>query len=124
MKPHILLIDDDELVRFALTMALEMSDFEVTQAEHGADPVIRDLLSRQAPDLIVSDIIMPEKEGIELLMELRKNHPQIPVICISGGGRLTNTDYLSAAEAMGAAAVFKKPLDEDALIEKIRSILA
>ncbi len=120
---HILLIDDDELVRFALAMALEMSGFKVTQAEHGADPVIREVLREGHPDLVVSDIIMPEKEGIELLMELKQQHPQLPVICISGGGRLTGTDYLSGAELLGASAVFKKPLDEDQLIAKINELL-
>ena len=121
---HILLIDDDELVRFALSMALEMAGFKVTQAEHGADPVIRAALSLGLPDLVVSDIIMPEKEGIELLMDLKRQHPDLPVICISGGGRLTSTDYLSGAELLGASAVFRKPLDEDQLIAKINELLA
>lgn len=120
---HILLIDDDELVRFALSMALEMAGFKVTQAEHGADPVIREALGQGLPDLVVSDIIMPEKEGIELLMELKRQHPDLPVICISGGGRLTSTDYLSGAELLGASAVFKKPLDEDQLIAKINELI-
>lgn len=120
---HILLIDDDELVRFALSMALEMAGFKVTQAEHGADPVIRQTLSQSKPDLVISDIIMPEKEGIELLMELKRQHPELPIICISGGGRLTSTDYLSGAELLGASAVFKKPLDEDQLIAKINELL-
>ncbi|MDX1396964.1 MAG: response regulator [Oceanospirillum sp.] len=120
---HILLVDDDELVRFALSMALEMAGFKVTQAEHGADPVITEVIRQTPPDLVISDLIMPEKEGIELLMELKSQHPSLPVICISGGGRLTSTDYLSGAKLLGASAIFKKPLDEDQLIEKINELL-
>lgn len=120
---HILLIDDDELVRFALNMALEMAGFKVTQATHGADPVVAATLSNSLPDLVISDIIMPEKEGIELLIELRRQHPQLPVICISGGGRLSNTDYLASAKKLGAKAVFRKPLDEEQLIAKINELL-
>lgn len=121
--PHILLIDDDDMVRFALSMALEMAGFDVTQAEHGADPVIRQMLSGTLPDLIVSDIVMPEKEGIELLMDIKRQHPNLPVICISGGGRLSGTDFLSGAKLLGASAVFRKPLDEEQLIQKIRELL-
>lgn len=123
---HILLIDDDELVRFALSMALQMAGFQVTEAEHGADPTVsRALAQHDTPvHLIISDIVMPEKEGIELLMELRRQHPNIPVINISGGGRISGQDYLKTAERLGAVATFSKPLNEEALIEKIREILA
>lgn len=124
--PHILLIDDDELVRFALSMALKMAGFEVTEAEHGADiAVSRALKQLDNPvQLIISDIVMPEKEGIELLMELRQQHPNIPVINISGGGRISGQDYLRTAERLGAVATFSKPLDEEVLIDKIRQILS
>ncbi len=121
---HILLIDDDELVRFALNMALEMAGFKVTQATHGADPIVTSTLNSQQVDLVISDIIMPEKEGIELLIELRQQHPQLPVICISGGGRLSGTDYLVSAEKLGAQAIFRKPLDEEQLIAKINELLS
>ena len=120
---HILLIDDDELVRFALNMALEMAGFKVTQANHGADPIVASTLNSQQVDLVISDIIMPEKEGIELLIELRQQYPQLPVICISGGGRLSSTDYLISAEKLGAKAIFRKPLDEELLIAKINELL-
>lgn len=122
---HILLIDDDDLVRFSLGLALEMAGFQVTQAEHGADPVIEMVMSGgQQPDLIVSDIIMPEVEGIELLMTLKKQYPDIPVINISGGGRVSGTNYLKTAEKLGAVATFSKPLDEEVLIAEINRILA
>ncbi|MBB1486638.1 response regulator [Oceanospirillum sediminis] len=121
---HILLIDDDELVRFALGLALEMAEFRVTQAEHGADPVIEQVLnSEHKPDLIISDIIMPEMEGIGLLMQLKQQYPDIPVINISGGGRVSGTNYLKTAEKLGAVATFSKPLDEEELIAGIHRIL-
>lgn len=122
--PHILLIDDDELVRFSLGLALEMAEFRVTQAEHGADPVIEHALSGDdKPDLIISDIIMPEIEGIGLLMELKAQYPDIPVISISGGGRVSGTNYLTTAEKLGAVATFAKPLDEEELVAEIHRIL-
>jgi len=120
---HILLIDDDELVLFALTTAMEIAGFKVTQAIHGADPVIQDVLHQNQPDLIITDIVMPEKEGIELLFELKKQHPTLPVICISGGGRISGVNYLATAEKLGAVKTFSKPLDEDDLIQTIHQIL-
>jgi len=120
---HILLIDDDALVRFALNMSLEMAGFKVTQATHGADPVVATVLNSQQVDLVISDIIMPEKEGIELLIELKQQYPQLPVICISGGGRVSNTHYLGSAEKLGAKAIFRKPLNEEELIAKINELL-
>ena len=73
-------------------------------------------------DVVVTDILMPEKDGIELLMELRERAPDLPVIAISGGGRISSLNYLETASAMGAVAVFNKPFNEKFLIEKIESL--
>ena len=75
-------------------------------------------------DVVVTDILMPEKDGIALLMELREHAPDLPVIAISDGGRISSLNYLETASAMGAVAVFNKPFNEKLLTEKIESLVA
>lgn len=76
-----------------------------------------------APDLIITDLIMPEKEGIEMIMELKKEAPEIPVIAISGGGRGDPGNYLEIAKAVGASYTFEKPLDWEPFIEAVNELV-
>ena len=71
--------------------------------------------------MVVTDILMQEKGGIELLLQLRERAPDLPVIAISGRIRISSLNYLETASAMGAVAVFKNPFNENLLIEKIES---
>ena len=118
----VLLTDDNEAVRFALALALKKAGFDVVEADNGDEVMARDDLDDI--DVVVTDILMPGKDGIELLMELRERVPDLPVIAISGGGRVSSEDYLETASVMGAVAVFNKPFNEKLLIEKIESLVA
>ena len=75
-------------------------------------------------DLIITDIIMPEKEGVETIIELKKLHPSPKNIAISGGGRTRNLDFLKLAEEFGADSVLAKPFSEDELMEHVNACLA
>lgn len=77
-----------------------------------------------APQVVITDIIMPRKEGLEVIMELRRRHPAIRLIAISGGGRTKSADFLQLAKKLGADAVLPKPLDIDQLEKTVRSVLA
>lgn len=118
----IMLIEDDELVRYSLTAALENAEMEVRAYEDGS--VVDDDEAFQDVDVVVTDIIMPQRDGIEVVTNLRLQRPDLPVIAISGGGRISGRHYTDTAQALGANAVFTKPLDERVLIEKINELAA
>ena len=77
----------------------------------------------EQPDLVVTDIVMPEKEGIETIMELRALDPDVRIIAISGGGRINPEDYLSWAQKFGVQHTFTKPVDRDSLLAAVDSLL-
>jgi YesN/AraC family two-component response regulator len=98
-----------------------MEGFEVTTADDGQKGVKS---FREHPaDLVITDIIMPEKEGIECIKELKRDFADIKIIAISGGGRIGPFDYLDLAKKFGAKRVFKKPFDWPEMLDAIRELL-
>lgn len=119
---HILIIDDDEQIRSLLRQMLERAGHRVTDASNGNEGLER---FRAVPaDLVITDLIMPEKEGVETLVELRREFPSVPVIAISGGGRLGTRDYLPIARQLGARRTISKPFSRDEILEAVKSLLA
>lgn len=115
--PRILLIDDETLFREMLRAALEGMGHEVVEAANG-----RIALGLYVPghfDLVITDLIMPEKEGIETIIELRKLNPKVKIIAMSGGGRVTSVDYLQIARQIGAKKILAKPF----LYEEIKAVI-
>lgn len=117
----ILIIDDEELVRYSVRKVLDRLGHEITEAENGAEGLA--LINQQPFDLIITDIIMPEKEGIETITELRRTHPNLKIIVISGGGRTGKKDYLRMASRLGARHTLAKPFRAEALIEAVDDCL-
>jgi len=117
----ILLADDDHQVRNMLKLTLEREGYEVVEAEDGVQAVR--LYLNHSIDLVVTDIVMPEKEGIETIMELRSINPKIKIIAISGGGRISPDDYLNWARRFGVGHTFTKPVDRKELLEAIKDLL-
>lgn len=118
---QILLIDDDEAVRDMLRETLLHFGHSVIEARNGDEGL--KLFSAAKPDLLITDIVMPEKEGLGLLLELRKQSPPVKVIAISGGGRAPGMDYLRIAQLLGAAKVLAKPFSNGALIAAVNELL-
>ena len=116
---RVLLIEDDAAVRRIVRKMLERGRHEVTEAENGRVGLER--LSDSAFDLVITDIVMPEMDGIETLIELRKRHPTLRVIAMSCGGRTGNMYILSSAEKLGASAVLHNPFTIDVLTTAIDS---
>lgn len=114
---RVLLIDDEPMVRKIVRKMLERASHEVVDVENGRAGL--DQLERAPFDLIVTDIIMPDVEGIEVLMTVRERHPSIAVVAMSGGGRMGNVDFLEVARKLGAAATLEKPFTQDALLKAI-----
>jgi CheY-like chemotaxis protein len=118
---RILVIDDDERVLRVLREALRDAGHDVVTACNGSIGVAR---FREHPaDLVITDIIMPEKEGIETIVDLRHDDPDVPIIAISGGSLQAQGSYLPTAEALGATRTLEKPFRLHELIEVVRSLL-
>jgi len=122
MATRILLIDDDDLLREAICDLLESEGYEVTAAEDGN----RGLESFQAarPEIVITDIMMPDRNGIETIVALSQENPQPRIIAISGGGgQLDSLSYLKMAERLGADRVLEKPFRAKVLLEAVESLL-
>lgn len=113
----ILIVDDEVLIREGLKIALELEGYSVEIAEDGRQAV--KLMDSFTPDVIVTDIIMPEKDGIELILNLRKTNQNIRIIAISGGGRISAKDHLRIASKLGADCILAKPFSVKELITEI-----
>lgn len=119
---RILVIDDEAPVRRILRQMLERAGYEVVEAPDGAKGL---RLYHQDPvDLIITDILMPEKEGIETIMALCKTAPRVKIIAISGGGRMNKKDLLSTAKALGAARTLAKPFTREEVLAAVQETLA
>ena len=119
--PTVLLVDDDAMVMGAVTMLLEDHGFTVIPAGNGIEALR--LYREHKPDLVLTDIIMPEKEGIALIRELRQEFPEARIVAMSGGGRIGNSDYVTIATALGADAGLNKPFDDDQLMKTIGALI-
>ncbi|WP_028582434.1 response regulator [Desulfogranum japonicum] len=118
---RILVIDDDEQMRTLLRQVIEWAGYEVFEAEDGREGMVK---QRQQPaDLVITDLIMPEQEGLETITGLKKEYPDIKIIAISGGGRIGPDAYLPAAKELGADRVFSKPFDVKELAQTVKELL-
>jgi CheY-like chemotaxis protein len=113
-KKKALVIDDEMMVRYSLKKMLGALGFDVLEASDGQEG---ERLVDAEPDLslIVTDIIMPRQEGVETISNIRRKLPDIPLVAISGGGRIRSLDFLDIAQKAGASAVLPKPFTKDDL---------
>lgn len=118
----ILLIDDDKHFREMFSELLKRSNYHVIEANDGRYAL--DLYNEHQPDLIITDIIMPEKEGIETILDLKKLNKNCKIIAISGGGRTNAIDNLKSAKLLGADLSFEKPFENDEILEAIRQLVS
>jgi DNA-binding NtrC family response regulator len=119
-KKHVLVIDDDDDVRSFLQSLLESEGFEVSAAADGREGL--ECQRRNPAHVVLTDIFMPGKEGIETIYELRKEFPDAGIIVMSGGGSIRGVDYLSVAKHIGAARSLNKPFDPEDLLEAVREV--
>jgi len=119
---NILVIDDDKLMRLALARILIASGYNVVQAADGDEGL--QMYRTQDFDLVITDLIMPDKEGIQIIRELRKENSKIRIIAMSAGGRGGATDYLKWARLMGAKQCLSKPIKREELLNAVSAVLA
>ncbi len=117
----ILIVEDDKDLRTMLKVSLGRRRFIVLEAENG-----KDALSHFKPsvtDLVITDLIMPEEDGLKVIMKMRELKPSIKIIAISGGGKAGPASYLNLAKALGADAIYSKPFSVNDMIIKIEELL-
>ncbi len=117
----ILIIDDEDQVRAFMRKILQHSGHEVIEASNGKMGM--QLYSANPTDLIITDLIMPEKEGIETILEIKTNNPKAKIIAISGGGQLMAEDYLCLAKGLGAVSTLSKPFSRDKMMKVVNEAL-
>ena len=118
--PRILIIDDDAAVRATVRHLLERAGYQITEAGDGREG------SRMLDgvDLVITDLLMPEVDGVDLLGMIRREGRTLPVIAMSGGGKVDSKSYLDVARALGAFATIAKPFELEHLLSTVRDALA
>ncbi len=118
---HILVIDDDDMLRAMLKKLLGNAGYAVDVAADGIEAM--KLQQLNPADLILTDIIMPDMEGIEVITELRKKYPATQIIAMSGGGRINADQYLTIARRLGAQKTFVKPFKSSEMLAAVSELL-
>ena len=117
----VLIVEDDKELREMLKMSLLRRSFTVFEAENGKDAITH--FKPTITDLVVTDLIMPEEDGLKVVIKLRELKPSIKIIAISGGGKVGPGSYLNLAKALGADAIYSKPFSINDLTLKIEQLL-
>ncbi|MGM0443292.1 MAG: response regulator [Fibrobacterota bacterium] len=118
---RVLLIEDDSAVIRLLQQILESRGYVVTALEDGRRAL--DLFRRDPFDLVITDIIMPDVEGMEIIMTVKGESPETPIIAISGGGRIDAENYLVLARDLDVSYTFKKPFKNAELVDAVHSLI-
>ena len=120
-KKRVLIVDDDELVRTTASEVFERIGLEVSTASNGEEAIVE--MARNGADLAIVDVLMPDKEGIETLIQFKRDYPDTKVIMISSGGRRQVEDFLNIAQRFGADVVLKKPIKPSILLSHTTELL-
>lgn len=117
----ILIVDDDQCVRTAVKKMLRNEPYEIIEAANGREAV--KLFNHTKIDLMITDLVMPEKEGIETILEIRQGFPDVKIIAISGGGKCGMDLYLSMAKDLGANDVLSKPFQIGDFLKSVKKVM-
>jgi DNA-binding response OmpR family regulator len=117
----ILVIDDEESVQFVISEMLKNATHEVFCLDNACE--IEPIVKEEVFDLIITDLIMPGKNGADIILDIRKVSSDVPILAMSGGGRLKLNDNLQVALENGATDVLSKPFSFDELMDKVNSLI-
>jgi CheY-like chemotaxis protein len=120
-KAHVLVVDDNSDMRSLLEIVLERAGFETEVAADG--DLALDLQRGHPADVLITDIFMPERDGIELISAFKSRFPQVKIIAMSGGGQRARADYLTVASEIGADAVLRKPFATETLVTTLEYLV-
>ena len=118
---HILVVDDDEMMRAFVKELLKVNNYKISEAANGKAGLkeFRD----NTPDLVITDIIMPEMEGISFIRELRAHNKDIPIIAMTGNVHGRMEEFLDISSKLGADAILRKPIKSQEFIETINKLI-
>jgi CheY-like chemotaxis protein len=119
--PRILVIDDEPLVRSTVVMILTREGFSVEEASDGAAGIA--MCHKNLPDVVITDIFMPNKDGIEIVMEVKRLCPRTKIIAMTGGGQMRMMEVASAANCLGADHILHKPFERESLLAAVNALL-
>jgi CheY-like chemotaxis protein len=118
--PKILLVDDNDTFRTAVGMMLEDMGHNVRQATNGEEALA--LQNDWHAEVLVTDLIMPEKEGLEVIQEFKQRYPEVLIVAMSAGGRMSAPELLKIANHFGASQTLAKPFTKEQLAESIAKV--
>ncbi len=118
----VMIVDDDQQILKLLSEIIKKEGHQVVPAEDGEFAI--QLFQQQPTDMVITDLLMPNKEGLELIQELRSIRPELKIIAYSGGGQMQPDNYLDFAKGMGADRVFSKPIPIKELTTAVSELLA
>ena len=118
---RILIIDDEPHILLMLKKMLEKAGYETDIASNGMEGL--QLFSKYPADLVITDIIMPEKEGLETIREMKRLQSGLRIIAMSGGGKISADNYLHTATIFGASRVLEKPFTQQQMLEAVNGLL-
>jgi CheY-like chemotaxis protein len=118
---HILIIDDEPQIRSMIRLILEREGYSVAEATDGLDGMR--LLREKPADLVITDLIMPNKDGIGMIIEIQKEFPEVKIIAMSGGGLNRPEGYLRGAQKLGAACTLAKPIQRQELLRAVKDTM-
>ena len=118
---HILIVDDDDMMRAFVKELLSMHNFIITEAANGKDGLKQ--LRDNMPDLVITDIIMPEMEGISFIRALRNINKDIPIIAMTGNVHGRMEEYLEISSQLGADTVLRKPVKAKEFLDAIDELI-
>lgn len=121
MSKAVLIVDDDEAIGKMLSRLLQNEGYSTKRANDGQEGL--EAYNEDTFDLVITDIIMPDMEGIEFIISLKRHNPDVKIIAISGGGYLSAHNYLETAKDFGIIGSFAKPFDTKALLNKVNEVL-
>ena len=118
---NVIVADDDPEVRRFLRLILKREGYYVMVGRDGND--VLELADERKIDAIITDVIMPRKDGIEAIAQVKERYPKVRIIAISGGGQKNNEDFLKSAEMMGANYTIAKPFEANEILEVLKKAL-
>jgi two-component system, chemotaxis family, chemotaxis protein CheY len=118
---RVLVVEDDTAIRRLLQVAFERAGYEVSCADDGRKAIR--LFGAAPPDVVVTDLVMPEFDGIETIVALRRIAPAVPIVAISGAAALRDVDLLRMAQQLGASATLQKPFAPAELVALVGTLV-
>jgi len=119
--PRILVTDDEPLIRSTVVTMLTREGFSVEEASDGAAGIA--MVHKNPPDVVITDIFMPNRDGIEVVMELKRSCPRTKIIVMTGGGQRHMMEIASTAKSLGGDHILHKPFERESLLEAVNAAL-